>query len=1308
VPITAGTVRVVLEANASAFTAAIAKAAAVLNVIPSAAGKAGSALEKLSSSIERASKNASKFSALKDFGGQVAVQAGVASAALAGLGAIAVKQASDFEETSNVISVAFGDLGPSVEKWAKDTGDAMGRSTQDMRMFAGTLQAMLAPMAKSRGEAARMSTDLAQLAVDLGSFFNVADDDALAALRSGLSGEAEPLKRFGVLMNENTLQAFALSQGIRTNVKDMDEGSKQALRYAFIMERTKLAQGDAVRTADGFANSLKAMQGALKNAAVSIGQALLPAVTAIVEKITGLVKWFTSLSPTVQKFITYAGVAAGIAAGLVAALGALAVAAGSVASAMSVLAPLATAAFAAISAAALPALIVVAKVVLIVGGLVAIIGIARKAWEEDWGGIREAVAQAWEAIKSATDSGVRAVLGAFFTVVTAPLRLFDLLVGGWEDVLNTMYETAAAGVKKIADALDVLPESVRTSLGIDTGALREVAAQIEAPVDVRQFQFKLDDPEKIADQVMRFPGELKEALGGILSDSLTQEWISGVKDGALEIGSTIKDGALNALGAVGDGLKLILKDMGIDVDSLFASAEQAKKAGGFGTIGAAPGVTEGVDKKAAKKAQQLEEVLEDLRSKLEKAAQGAAPFAAFGTIMGDAARDMDDTRDKLKAVGASAETTAEAMDLIAKTTAFDLVREFNAGATDVRSFNLGLAALVPNLDALGVSLSDVEGQIRPSFSGIGDLLTGRVGEIVDSLGIALGDADKGEITKAIADGLGDLLSGGQLDFGKLSGALGQMIGAGGGLDFFGPILGIGGGAATAGGGAAVAGGAAGAASGGAAGLLGGPMGAVIGAAAGAIVLAAAPMIADALASVAGAIVDAAQAVPRALQEFFGGLAEVTGDQRLTDAVKAAFDPASIGAFLLVGAFTALAVAIAPVAAVLGGALLLAALSLGTLFAGLSVLFLPVTVVLGSLYLGIALLVAFLGTVAAILMAPFVALAAAVLALTAVVTTGAALVLFFAKLATSTKSFAALQDAFAASIDRVVLALEPFFDHFMALAGLFDALVSVVLPLASAFADTEVVARVLFEVAKAGAIVLGVLFVAFGHLAKFLLGMVAGAASAMAGLIDSFGFLQDGINLVSDGFNTAVAYILTGARDFLAGIGMLSEAGAAAFSEAIDAAFARVGTGTAAEDLSAGLRDVAEAAGAMTPDVAAMEEALAAMIDLSFEEADARGRLLAREKDMAEEMLNVPQGFKVAAARFRAIVANDMGGGTVAADVLTPAAAGSGAPITIEEVYITASSMDELVAEVKEAAEKESFRTRGTTGSTDGQRRGRGF
>lgn len=188
---------------------------------------------------------------------------------------VAIGYASKANENLNVINVAFEEQAKTVLDWARTSGEAVGRSEYAMREYASVLGAIAKPTLGSAKATAQMSTDLAQLAVDIGSFYDATDEEALDAIRAGLIGSAEPLYRFGVVMNEAALKTFAESKGIRKLVKDMSAAEKMTLRYQFIMQQAAQAQGDAANTSGSYANQIKRLQGNLRNILTDVGTEFL-------------------------------------------------------------------------------------------------------------------------------------------------------------------------------------------------------------------------------------------------------------------------------------------------------------------------------------------------------------------------------------------------------------------------------------------------------------------------------------------------------------------------------------------------------------------------------------------------------------------------------------------------------------------------------------------------------------------------------------------------------------------------------------------------------------------------------------------------------------------------------------------------------------------------------------------------------------------------------------------------------------------------------------------------------------------------
>src|SRR5699024_7971573 len=130
-------------------------------------------------------------------------------------------------------------------------------------------------------------------------------------LRRWFTGQTESLKELGVVMTEANLCAFALAEGSGKTTDEMTEAEKVQLRYQYVLNATRNAQGDYARTADGTANSLRTMQESAKELGVAFGQELLPTITPVIQGATKMIKSFGDLDDeTKQTAISIAGVAA--------------------------------------------------------------------------------------------------------------------------------------------------------------------------------------------------------------------------------------------------------------------------------------------------------------------------------------------------------------------------------------------------------------------------------------------------------------------------------------------------------------------------------------------------------------------------------------------------------------------------------------------------------------------------------------------------------------------------------------------------------------------------------------------------------------------------------------------------------------------------------------------------------------------------------------------------------------------------------------------------------------------------------------
>lgn len=171
----------------------------------------------------------------------------------------AVDYASDLTEVQNVVDTVFGESS-AVNDWSKNTLNAVGLNELSAKQFAGTMGAMLDSSGVAEDKIESMSMSIAELAGDMASFYNLDAEEAFNKIRSGISGETEPLKQLGINMSVANLEAYALANGIEASYSEMDQASQTMLRYAYLTEVTGNAQGDFARTQNSYANQTKLLK----------------------------------------------------------------------------------------------------------------------------------------------------------------------------------------------------------------------------------------------------------------------------------------------------------------------------------------------------------------------------------------------------------------------------------------------------------------------------------------------------------------------------------------------------------------------------------------------------------------------------------------------------------------------------------------------------------------------------------------------------------------------------------------------------------------------------------------------------------------------------------------------------------------------------------------------------------------------------------------------------------------------------------------------------------------------------------------
>lgn len=208
--------------------------------------------------------------------------------AIISFGKSCIELGSDLAEVQNVVDVTFGNMSETINRFARDALEEFGLSETSAKQYTSTLGAMLKSMGFATKAAADMSMEMTGLAADMASFYNLDTEVAFEKIRSGISGETEPLKQLGINLSVANLEAYALSQGMTKAYSSMSQQEQALLRYNYLLSVTADAQGDFARTSDGWANQVRVLTERFNALKAAIGQGLIAVLTPVIRVLNNL------------------------------------------------------------------------------------------------------------------------------------------------------------------------------------------------------------------------------------------------------------------------------------------------------------------------------------------------------------------------------------------------------------------------------------------------------------------------------------------------------------------------------------------------------------------------------------------------------------------------------------------------------------------------------------------------------------------------------------------------------------------------------------------------------------------------------------------------------------------------------------------------------------------------------------------------------------------------------------------------------------------------------------------------------------
>ncbi len=246
-------------------------------------GKAERELDRLEDSTKKADKRTRSLTGSMT---GLATKAAIGAAAVGAVSAVAfdaVKSFSDLEESINAVNVQFGDGAGTILAFGETAAESVGLANSAFNQLSVVTGATLSAFIDDEREVADETVRLTQRASDMASVFNTDVDQALGAVQAALRGETEPIRRFGVLLDDASVRARAVELGLAATTSEVDKQAKGLAALDLIYEQTDKTAGDFANTSDSVANRMRVLGARFEDAKATVGGALVPAFEALLD-----------------------------------------------------------------------------------------------------------------------------------------------------------------------------------------------------------------------------------------------------------------------------------------------------------------------------------------------------------------------------------------------------------------------------------------------------------------------------------------------------------------------------------------------------------------------------------------------------------------------------------------------------------------------------------------------------------------------------------------------------------------------------------------------------------------------------------------------------------------------------------------------------------------------------------------------------------------------------------------------------------------------------------------------------------------
>lgn len=218
-----------------------------------------------------------------------------------------ITEMNSYIENVNLFTVSMGKYADEAMDYAEKVQDAMGIDMSEFIRNQGIFMNMASGFGVAEDKAYKLSKGLTELAYDISSFYNVDVDTAFQRLQSGIAGEIEPVRRWGIALDQASMQEWMLKKGIDAKVNSLNQADKAMIRYNMMVEAMagNGAIGDFARTLITPANAIRILQQQITQLSRAIGSLFIPILITVIPYVQAFVKVLTNAIQTVASFFGF-------------------------------------------------------------------------------------------------------------------------------------------------------------------------------------------------------------------------------------------------------------------------------------------------------------------------------------------------------------------------------------------------------------------------------------------------------------------------------------------------------------------------------------------------------------------------------------------------------------------------------------------------------------------------------------------------------------------------------------------------------------------------------------------------------------------------------------------------------------------------------------------------------------------------------------------------------------------------------------------------------------------------------------------